>query len=62
MKPRLRVAVVVYAIIWAAVIIASALVTEATPGFSRLISILGGGAAATIILLGGLLAQEEKER
>ncbi len=62
MKSRLRLAVVVCAIIWAAVIIASATVVEGTPGFSRLLTILGGGAAATIILLGGLAIQEKKER
>jgi hypothetical protein len=61
-RSRLRLAVVVCAIIWAAVIIASAMVMEGTPGFSRLLSILGGGAAATIILLGGLMAQEKKEQ
>ncbi len=62
MKSPLRPAVVVCAIIWAAVINASAIVMEGEPGFSRLLTILGGGAAATIILLGGLAIREKEER
>jgi hypothetical protein len=41
------------AIIWAAVIIASATVLQGTGYVGKMILILGGGAAATNIILGG---------
>jgi hypothetical protein len=41
------------AIIWAAVILASAIVLRGTPHGGKVIPILGGGAAATIIVVGG---------
>ena len=40
------------AIIWAAVILASAMVLRGTPHGGKMIPILGGGAAATIIVVG----------
>lgn len=42
------------AIVWAAVIFASAMVLKDTPYWGRLLPILGGGAAATILLVGAL--------
>ena len=60
MKSRLQTAVVVIALIWAAVIIATSMVLAGVPEFSRVLTILGGGAAASIILLGGMIAQERK--
>ena len=62
MKSHLQIAVVVIALIWAAVIIATSMVLGNTPEFSRVLTILGGGAAASIILLGGMIAQEKKTR
>jgi hypothetical protein len=41
------------AIIWAAVIVASAILLEGTPYFSQMLTVLGGGAASSIIVLGG---------
>lgn len=41
------------AIIWAAVVIASALVLKDTECFGRMIPILGGGAAGSIVAVGG---------
>jgi hypothetical protein len=41
------------AIIWAAVIFASAMILEGTAYFSQMLPILGGGAASNIIILGG---------
>jgi hypothetical protein len=41
------------AIIWAAVIFATAIALSGTTYFGRLVPILGGGAAASLILLGG---------
>ncbi len=40
------------AIIWAAVLIASAAVLKGTPYFSQMLPILGGGSASSIIVLG----------
>ena len=62
MKSRLQIAVIVIALIWAAVIIATSMVLADVPEFSRVLTILGGGAAASIILLGGMIAQEKKTR
>ena len=39
------------AIIWAAVIMASALVLRDTPHFDRMLLILGGGPAASMLIL-----------
>jgi hypothetical protein len=41
------------AIIWVAVIIASAMILEGTGYFSQMLPILSGGAASSIIMLGG---------
>ncbi|MDE3090262.1 MAG: hypothetical protein KGJ80_12845 [Chloroflexota bacterium] len=60
MKSRLQIAVIVIALIWAAVILATSTTLEGAPQFSRVLTILGGGAAASIILLGGMAAQERK--
>ena len=56
---RLRVGVIVAAVIWAAVILAVSSVLADTPFASKVLLILGGGAAATIILLGGLLRRNK---
>jgi hypothetical protein len=53
-----RIAIIVTALIWAAVILAADISLEGTGYMGRLIPILGGGAAATIILLGGLLRRQ----
>ena len=45
--------VVSIAIIWAAVIVATAVVLAGTEYFSVLLPILGGGSAVTIAILGG---------
>ncbi len=58
MKSRLQIAVIVIALIWAAVILATSTTLEGAPQFSRVLTILGGGAAASIILLGGLIARK----
>ncbi len=47
--------IIVIAVIWAAVILASSNVLGATAYAPKIARILGGGAAATIILLGGSL-------
>lgn len=60
MKSHLQTAVVVIALIWAAVIIATSMTLGNAPQSSRVLTILGGGAAASIILLGGMIAQERK--
>ncbi|MCX7682081.1 MAG: hypothetical protein N2508_08995 [Anaerolineae bacterium] len=39
-------------IVWAAVIIATAVVLKGTPYWPQLLPIVGGGAAATLVLLG----------
>ncbi len=62
MKSRLQIAVIVVALIWAAVIIASAITLGSAPESSRALTILGGAAATSIILLGGMIAQERKTR
>jgi len=53
-----RIAILITALIWAAVIFAADIALKDTGYMGRLIPILGGGAAATIILLGGLLRRE----
>lgn len=62
MKTRWGIAVIVVAIIWAAVILATAVAMKGASEYPRLLNILGGGAAATIILLGGIAARERKAR
>jgi uncharacterized membrane protein YgaE (UPF0421/DUF939 family) len=59
-KLKLQIAVIVIALIWAAVIIASAITLGSVPESSRALTILGGGAAASIILLGGMIVPERK--
>ncbi len=58
MRTSWRIAIVVEAIVWAAVIIAVSMTLEGLPQASRVLTILGGGAAATIILLGGMLTRK----
>lgn len=41
------------AIVWAAVVIACALVLKGTECFERILPLLGGGAAGTIVVVGG---------
>jgi hypothetical protein len=53
-----RIAIIVAALIWAAVILVPDISLKGTDYMGRLIPILGGGAAATIILLGGLLRRQ----
>ena len=60
MKTRWGVAVIVIAIIWATVILATSMTLEGVPQSSRVLTILGGGAAATIILLGGMMTRERE--
>ncbi len=45
--------IVAVAIVWAAVILASAVVLKDTPYWTPMLPILGGGAGATIIIMGG---------
>ena len=52
---RYRVAIILVAFIWAAVILACSLALEGTGLFARVSHILGGGAAVSIIVLGSLL-------
>ena len=49
------VAIIALAIIWAAVIFASAVVLKGTPYFGKMLPILGGGAGASIVVVGGSL-------
>jgi hypothetical protein len=49
------------AIIWAAVILASAMILEGTAYFSQMLPVLGGGAASSIIILGGTRPQKKGE-
>lgn len=60
MKLKLQIAVIVIALIWAAMIIATAIMLGSAPESSRALTILGGGAAASIILLGGMIVPERK--
>jgi len=48
-------------IIWAAVLIASAIILQGTNYFSQLIPILGGGTASCIIILGSLKDRKNVE-
>ncbi len=61
MKIKLRVAVLVIALIWAAVIMGTSTVLAGAPQGTRVLTVLGGGAAASIILLGGMIAQEKRQ-
>ena len=47
------------AIIWAAVIFASAAILKGTPYFSQMLPILGGGAGSSLIVLGGARPKEK---
>ena len=47
-------AIIGIAIVWAAVIFASAVVLKGTPFWGQMIPILGGGAAACILIVGAL--------
>ncbi len=49
---KFNAAIIGIALIWAAVLIASAIVLEGTPYFSQLLPVLSGGAATSIIVLG----------
>jgi hypothetical protein len=49
------------AIIWAAVILASAMILKGTASFSQMLPVLGGGAASSIIILGGTRPQKKEE-
>lgn len=55
---RPRCAVIAVAIVWAAVILASAIELRATQHWRTMLLILGGGAAATILLVGGARSWE----
>ncbi|MFQ6105154.1 MAG: hypothetical protein ACE5OP_12830 [Candidatus Glassbacteria bacterium] len=50
---RRGLVIVANAIIWAAVILASAVVLQGTEYFGQMLPILGGGAGGSIIVLGG---------
>ncbi len=59
-KKRAKAVNIGNAIIWAAVLIATALVVSDTPGvFARLLPVLGGGAGASVIVLTTLFAEEK---
>ncbi|MFQ6000423.1 MAG: hypothetical protein ACE5LG_02005 [Anaerolineae bacterium] len=53
MNVRYNLAILAVAVIWAAVILASAKALESTPYFAPLLPVLGGGAGGSIIVLGG---------
>lgn len=55
---RSRCSVIAAAIVWAAVILASAAELRDTQHWTPMLLILGGGAAATILLVGGALLGE----
>ncbi len=48
-----RWSIIAVAIVWAAVILATAIVLKGTSYWLRILPIVGGGAAATLILMGG---------
>jgi len=50
--------IIANAIIWAAVLIASAIVLQGTGYMGRMIPILGGGAIAMFIILAGILRRQ----
>jgi len=52
-------AILSVAIIWAAVIFASAVVLKDTENFSQMLPILLGGAGGSIIVLGGARSKEK---
>jgi hypothetical protein len=47
------------AMIWAAVLIASAIILKGTEYFSQMLVILAGGAAGSLIVLGGSARRKE---
>lgn len=58
---KIGLAIIAIAIIWASVIIATAMVLAGTPYFPQLLPILGGGSAASIIILGGISRQTKQK-
>ena len=59
-KKRAKAVNIGNAIIWAAVLIATALVVADTPGvFAKLLPVLGGGAGGSVIVLATLFAEEK---
>ncbi len=50
------------AVIWAAVILASAMVLRGTDGFAKLLPILGGGAGGSIVVVAGGLRRPRADR
>ena len=59
-KKRAKAVILGNAVIWAAVLIAAALVVADTPGvFARLLPVLGGGACGSAIVLAMLLTEVE---
>ena len=59
---RLGIVVIVNAIIWGLVMIASAHALKGTGAFKEIQHILGAGAGASLIVVGGGLAQKRKDR
>jgi hypothetical protein len=57
LRTVVRACILGNAIIWAAVILASAAVLEGTGYMAKMIPILGGGAAASVVVLGGGLSR-----
>jgi hypothetical protein len=61
-KKRAKAVNIGDALIWAAVLIATALLLADTPGvFAKLLPVLGGGAGGSAVVLSTLLAEEKCE-
>ncbi len=61
-KKRARAVNLGNAIIWAAVLMATALVIKDTPGvFAKLLPVIAGGAGGSIAVLATLLSEEKRE-
>ena len=59
-KRRAKAVSIGNAIIWAAVLMATALVVADTPGvFANLLPVLGGGAGGSVVVLATLFAEDE---
>jgi hypothetical protein len=56
-KRIVRACILGNAIIWAAVILAAAVVLQGTDCMAKMIPILGGGAGASVVVLGGGLSR-----
>ncbi|MBV7331580.1 hypothetical protein KFU94_25765 [Chloroflexi bacterium TSY] len=56
---RMKLIVFAEMIIWAAVILASAVVLQDTEAFGQMLLILGGGAAGTLLVLSAGLRQTD---